>query len=237
MFLFFLENKDDLETLERFVDSWITPRYNITSAESIRQLSTLQTFPLLSFWRCVSSCSQQCPRTCSWSVSNVRGKVANHERLSWFFIEETDKGNGHRKIENSWKHRNTKYRTAAAWFSVKQFYKLVRTMNSSESKMCRHTCGQDSLDWESKKPLKILSTTLCIRIYKEFILATWENHSIASIHITRKDRWHSGSFPGLSNCTAQFRGVRLPGDPHDLSQSHSILIICRTLQNKDIKDI
>ena len=141
------------------------------------------------------------------------------------------------EIENSWKHRNTKYRTAAAWFSVKQFYKLVRTVNSSESKMCRHTCGQDSLDWKSKKPLKILSTTLYIRIYKEFILATWENHSIASIHITRKDRWHSGSFPGLSNCTAQFRGVRLPGDPHDLSQSHSILIICRTLQNKDIKDI
>ena len=55
--------------------------------------------------------------------------------------------------------------------------------------------------------------------------------------IISPDRWHSGSLPGLSNCTAQFRGVCLPGDPHDLSHwSLSIGIICWRIY-KDIKDI
>ena len=58
------------------------------------------------------------------------------------------------------------------------------------------------------------------------------NHGIASYHQTGGTL---AVLSGLSNCTAQFRGVCLPGDPHDLSHwSHSI-IIWRIY--KDIKDI
>lgn len=99
--------------------------------------------------------------------------------------------------------------------------------------------GVDTIVWPRlQKARKLIDINSNYKLYiynihKEFIPNDMRE---AWYRIISPDRWHSGSLPGLSNCTAQFRGVCLPGDPHDLSHwSLSIGIICWIY--KDIKDI